>query len=132
MITARHKNTLEITKDEYVTERGTCIIACSSDKAASDLRGELREVIKDDLTVIIVKIRCRDISDIVLCRGSSNLKLSNNRKIIIRRSRYIDDATLCIESNKGAADLDRRLINMICMGETVEIVICALPLRGII
>jgi len=129
MITAKHRNTMEITKDNYVTERGTCIIACSADKALRDLREDLKQLIKNDNTVVVVKIRCVDKFEIVLCRGSSRLTLSSDRKIVIRKSKYVDDATLCIESNKGAADLDRGLISRLCMCDVVEIQICAIELE---
>ncbi len=132
MITGKHRNTIEITKDEYVTERGTCIIACSSDKAVKDLNSELRELLKNDNTIVIVKIITRNLSDIVICRGSKNLKLSNDRKIIIRRSRYVDDSTLCIEANKASIDIDRKIISMLCMCEEVTIKICAIDVSDIL
>ncbi|NPB00526.1 MAG: DUF371 domain-containing protein [Crenarchaeota archaeon] len=131
MISARHRNTIEITKDEYVTERGTCIIACSADKALKDLKDDLKRVLKNNNTVVVIKVKCVDKVEMILCRGSDRLILTNDRKIVVRKSKYIDDATLCIESNKGASDLDRVLISRICMGDIVEILICAIELENI-
>ncbi len=132
LVRARHRNTIEITKDNYITERGTCIIACSSNKALKDLDEELKKLLKNDKTVVVIKISCEEDEEIILCRGARELSLKDDRRIIIRKSRYIDNATLCIESNKGAADLNRRMISRICMGGIVEITICAISLEDII
>ncbi|KUO85763.1 MAG: hypothetical protein AT709_05205 [Caldivirga sp. MG_3] len=40
-VMATHRNTLEITRDDYVTKRGDCIVACCADKAALDLNTPL-------------------------------------------------------------------------------------------
>ncbi len=120
-ILAQHENTLEITKDPEVTPRGTCIVACSADKALADLDEEFVNALKRDDSIVVVKICVNSECDFVLCQGSKLLRPSNSRKIIIRKSTYIDDATLCIRSNKAAKDIDRRLINKICLGSDVTI-----------
>ncbi len=120
-ILAQHELTLEITKDAEVTPRGTCIIACRADKALADLSEEfLRAICRDD-AVVIVRIRADKFEDVVLCQGSSKLNPRNRNKIIVRKSTYIDDATLCIRANKAARDLDRRLVHAICTGSDVVV-----------
>ncbi len=120
-IKATHRSTIEITKDDYVTERGDCIIACSANKALSDLNSELKNVIRRDDTLVIIVIKVGDIVDYIVGRGSSKLTLSSDRKIIIRRSSYIDDATLTIHANKAAKDIDRELITKLVREEKVNI-----------
>ncbi len=124
-IRALHRNTLEITKDPAVTPRGDCIVACRANKAAADLRPEVRERIRHLDSLVIVVIRAGPVQDVVLCEGSPRLTLRDRSRIIIRKSTYVDDATLCIRANKAAADLDRRLINYICMCSEVEVEIIA-------
>ena len=46
----------------------------------------------------------------MIARGSEKLELSDTRRIIVRKSRYIESATLGIEANKAARDLSRELI----------------------
>ncbi len=131
LIRCTHRNTIEITKDKEITEKGTCIIACKSNKAVRDLEN-IRELLKNDKTIVVVKFHIKDIEDIVICRGSKNLILTNDRKIIIRKSNYIDDATLCIESNKASIDIDRRIIHYLCMEENITIKICAICIEDLI
>ena len=130
-IRATHETTLEITREDYVTPRGDCIIACMADKAVADLSPELKKVLQSDDTFVIVVLRVRDLQDFVLCQGSSRLTLSNPRKIIIRKSTYVDDATLCIRANKAARDIDRRIVNYLCTGEEVEVRIYAARLSEV-
>ena len=127
-IRATHRTTLEITKDETVTPRGDCIIACRANKAVADLNPQIRDILRRPDSFAILIIKAGEVQDIVLCEGSPELTLRDTRKLIIRKSRYVDDATLCIKANKAASDLDRRLINYICMGSSVEIEIIACSL----
>ncbi len=127
-ISAQHELTLEITKDPEVTPRGTCIIACRADKALADLREDFLRVLCRDDAIVIVRIRAGKYEDIVLCQGSSKLTPRSSSKMIIRKSTYIDDATLCIRANKAARDLDRRLVNLICTGSDVTVELYVLTL----
>ncbi|OYT25862.1 MAG: hypothetical protein B6V02_02780 [Thermoprotei archaeon ex4572_64] len=120
-IKATHRSTVEITKDNYVTERGDCIIACSASKALSDLNSELKSIIKRDDALVIIVIKVGDVTDYIIGKGSSKLTLSSDRKIIIRRSSYIDDATLTIRANKAAKDINRELIDKLVRGEEIKV-----------
>ena len=59
------------------------------------------------------------LKDIILAMGSSGLLLSSENKIIIRKSTYIESATLGIKSNKAARDIDRRLVEKLKNPDTV-------------
>ncbi len=116
LIKALHRTTFEVTKDSYLTPRGDCIIGISASKALSDLDPLVRSEIAKDDSVIIIDLVAGRASDRVVCRGSRALRLSSDRKIIVRKSRFIDDATLCIEANKSARDLNRELVNELRKG----------------
>ncbi len=120
-IRALHRTTLEITKDEYVTPRGDCIIACKADKSVADLSSQVKNLLRQPDSFVILVIRAGEVQDMVLCEGSPSLRLTDARKIVVRKSTYVDDATLCIRANKAAADLDRRLVSAICLDEAVEV-----------
>lgn len=70
-----------------------------------------------------------DYFDYVIGMGSSRLTLSNNNKLIIRRSSYIDDATLMIKANKAAINLDRRLIDRLKKGSPLTVYIVGVDLE---
>ncbi|MCD6195192.1 MAG: DUF371 domain-containing protein [Thermoprotei archaeon] len=118
-IKATHKTTLEITKEEYVTPRGDCIIAINATKAVKDLDPVLKSIIRRNDAIIIVVLETDNLKDVVLAMGSQELLLSSDNKIIIRKSTYIEPATLGIRSNKAARDIDRRLIERLKNPDTV-------------
>jgi len=118
-IKATHKTTLEITKEEYVTPRGDCIIAINATKAVKELDPVLKSIIRRNDAIIIVVLETDNLKDVVLAMGSQELLLSSDNKIIIRKSTYIEPATLGIRSNKAARDIDRRLIERLKNPDTV-------------
>ena len=127
-IKARHRTTIEITKDNYLTPRGDCIIGIRADKGLSDIRPELKEIVKKDGSIIIVIFMVDNYFDYVIGMGSSKLTLSNSNKLIIRRSNYIDDATLMIKANKAAIDLSRNLIDRLKKEDPLTIYIVGVDL----
>jgi hypothetical protein len=128
-VMATHRNTLEITRDDYVTKRGDCIVACCADKAALDLNTPLREVITGGCSLVVMIIVVGSEMDIVVGLGLRGLRLRDGRRIIVRRSAYIDDATVMVLANKAAKDLKRGLINKARDGEPVAVVIIGSELK---
>ncbi|NPA96132.1 MAG: DUF371 domain-containing protein [Crenarchaeota archaeon] len=116
VVRALHRTTFEITRDSYLTPRGDCIIAIGSNKGARDLSPEVRASIASDRAIVVVELVCNGVRDTVVCRGSSKLRLSDSRRIVVRRSRYVDGSTLCVESNKAARDLKRELVTELQRG----------------
>ncbi len=128
-VRAMHKSTIEITKDDYLTPRGDCIIGIKANKGLAELKEELKEILRKDTSIGIVVFLCDDIIDYVVGKGSSRLILSNPRKIIMRRSDYIDDATLIIRANKAARDLDRALIERLKAGSRLDVLVIGVDLE---
>ncbi len=112
-ITAKHRTTFQITKDEEISLRADCIIAVSSNKAINDLDEEFKNELRDDNSILKIIIKVDDLKDEIIAYGSKNLILNHDRDIVIRRSNFIDSRTLAIKSNKAAKDIDRRIIDRI-------------------
>lgn len=127
-ITAKHETTIEVIRDDYLTPQGDCIIGVNANKASSDLSEDFKETLKNNDTVLIVVLLSRSTYDYLIARGSSSLKLTDRRKIIIRKSDYIDDATLAIKSNKAAKDLSRELVRELVDGAQLYVVLIAIRL----
>ncbi|MGC9147920.1 MAG: DUF371 domain-containing protein [Sulfolobales archaeon] len=122
-ITARHKTTLEITKESYVTKKGDCIIAIESEKSVKDLRSEIKESIKRGWFISLV-IKAGNLVDYVMGLGDPRLSLEDPIRIVVRKSNYIDQKTLMIKANKAASDLNRDLVKNLRISDTsIDIII---------
>jgi len=109
-IKASHKTTLEVTKEPNLTPRGDCIIGVSADKAVKELCEEFKNCIHRDNAILIAVIRAHDLWDVILAQGSSRLLLTSDTKVILRKSTYIEPATLGVRASKAASDLRRDLV----------------------
>jgi len=122
LIKATHKSTLEITKDNFLTERGDCIIGINANYSVKDLPEDLKDHLLNEGKIKIV-IKVDDLIDDIIAYGSKNLLLTNDRSIVIRKSNYIDDRTLAINSNKSAIDINRKLIEELRKEKDMEFII---------
>jgi len=122
LIKATHKSTLEITKDNFLTKRGDCIIGINANYSVKDLPEDLKDHLLNEGKIKVV-IKVDDLIDDVIAYGSKNLLLKNDRSIVIRKSNYIDDRTLAINSNKSAIDIDRKLIEELRKEKDMEFII---------
>lgn len=109
-IKALHDTTFELTKDSHLTEKGDCIIGVNADKSASELNPQLREALKKNTSVVLIILKVDNIIDTVVGQGHRNLILNDQRRIIVRRSSYIDSATIVVNANKAAKQIKRNLI----------------------
>ena len=109
-ITATHKTTFEITKEESLTKRGDCIIAVSANKTMPDFKSEFKKALKNENAKLIIEIKAGEIREIVRAYGSSQLQLTHPTDMVIRKSSYICNRTLAIKADKAAADLSRSLV----------------------
>ncbi|HYB59560.1 MAG TPA: DUF371 domain-containing protein [Candidatus Acidoferrales bacterium] len=110
-ITARHKTTLQITKDENISKRADCIIAVSADKAVSDLTAEVKAALKTRVARVQVSICAAHTSQVVTGSGSAGLTHADAHDTVIRKSAFVSGRTLMINADKAAADLDRHFID---------------------
>ncbi len=105
-ISAKHKYTFEITKEDYLTERGDCIIGVDgfSNKEFQIKTEEITNSKKISYSLV-----CEDVAD----RGVGyKVVVSNPSSVsfVVRRSTFIDNRTSIIKSNKTALLLNRYLI----------------------
>ncbi|HID47625.1 MAG TPA: DUF371 domain-containing protein [Methanothermococcus okinawensis] len=104
-----HKTTLEITKEDYLTSTGDCIIGISADKSMLDFPEDFKERIRN-ASRVVVEILVDGLRDVVVGRGHRDLILNHPTDIVIRRSTYICPRTLMICADKGARDIDREIV----------------------
>jgi len=124
-ITAKHSTTIGITKDAEISKRADCIIAVNADKAPSDFPNDFKSLLKDNNAIVKIKIKVDDLEETIIGRGSSKLLLTHPKEIVIRKSNFICEKTLCIKANKAASDLNRKIIRKLQKGCKVLIEISA-------
>ena len=124
-VKATHRSTLEITKEDYLTPRGDCIICVKANKGLKELSDEIKEALKSGKKVKI-RITADDIVDEVEAVGDGKLTFENEISMVIRKSEYVDGRTLAIRVNKAARDIKRELVEKLRNPEqrvVVEIIV---------
>ena len=108
-IQCSHSTTIELTKDDYLTKKGTCILGIKASKACFDLNPELkRKILNGDKINVIIK--ADDIFDSFYGYGSKSLTLLSKKDMVFRTSNFICDRTVLIKCTKSSLDLNRSLI----------------------
>lgn len=123
-VKASHRTTLEITRDNYLTPRGDCIIGINADKGLVDLNESVKALIRGGGYVYLV-LRVEDLVDIVTGRGSPGLELSDPNRLIVRKSEYISPSTLMIKSDKSARDINREIVRKLKEGNELTAYVIA-------
>ncbi len=120
-ISARHKTTLEITGDKYLTPAGDCIIAIKADRCLPDLAPGFLDMLRSEGSRIEVLIECNGVRDRVTARGGRALTLNHGEDMVVRKSSYVCGRTLAVKANKAAADLKRELVDELKKGDRVMV-----------
>lgn len=123
LITAKHETTFEFTKDDFLTNRGDCIIAVGV-KGTKELSEDFKRLASIDSAIITVRMEVDGINEIAVGQGKRELKFNHPTDMVARKSSYICPRTLMIRSNKSASDFDREFIKRLRNSKsTVNIVI---------
>jgi len=120
-ITATNRRTLEITKDLYVTRRGDCIVACCAEKAAGELRREVLQALASRGVVVVV-IDAGDVQEVVTGE-TPGVAPTSRWRMVVRKSRHVDDSTVAVSADKAAADLNKALVAKLRQGVPVRVVV---------
>ncbi len=108
-ITAKHKTTLEITKDAEISKRADCIIGVKADKGLADFSEEFKRLARRDDAKIKVVLEVDGVRDVIIGRGSKSLTFEHESDIVIRKSTYTCGRTLMIKADKASIDIDERI-----------------------
>ncbi len=113
-ITAKHRTTLEITKEEKLTPRGDCIIGVKADKAICDIDERIKEWLKAGKRIEIEIILPQyGLKDSLIAFGSSDMTFKHKTDIVVRKSDYVCERTLAIRANKAAKDINREIVKLL-------------------
>ncbi len=112
-VRATHPTTLEITKEDWLTPRGDCIIGVRATKAGSDFGERFRKLARRSNTRILLQIKGGGVVEEVWGWGHPKITLNDSVRIIARRSRYVCDKTLMVAADKAAKDISRKLVGFL-------------------
>ena len=128
-VRALHRSTFEITKEEHLTPRGTCIIAIHADKGLCDLDTEFKNSLASDSALLVTTLCAGNERCTITARGSSRLTLDHPTDLVWRRSSFVDSRTIGVHADFTAQTLPRKLIDELIREEkmTVDMEIFTIP-----
>lgn len=126
-VQATHDSTLEITTDPYLTEAGDCIIAIEADTAPADFDDDFVEACQHPSATITITLDVGGLTDRIEGRGDPALTFTSDRSAVVRTSGYIDDRTVCVDSDGAAGDVDRHIVERLSAGDEVTVTLSVHP-----
>lgn len=108
-ILAKHVKTVEFTKDDDLSERGDCIIGIKSDFDLNELKKFNKKV------KFICSITDPETSEILSSdfKCFVNPEFSSEHEIVLRKSHFDSGRTFGFNLNRGANNLDRRIVELL-------------------
>ncbi|NHI83593.1 MAG: DUF371 domain-containing protein [Candidatus Thorarchaeota archaeon] len=105
-----HSTTLEITSEDNLTKRGTCIIGVNATVNLHDLDMNLKELASQDTTKIVLRMKVDGLLEEIIGWGASGLTYSDTTSMVARTSFFRCNRTVMVGTNKAASDLDRTFV----------------------
>lgn len=120
-VTAKHETTFEITKEDYLTKRGDCIIGIKADKSMRDFSEEFKRKLRKKNTKLEIILCCDNIKEKIIAYGHPKLSFKHSQDMVVRKSNFICDRTLAIKADKSARELKRELIEKLKQGKELQV-----------
>jgi hypothetical protein len=110
-IRSNHKKTIEITKESHLTTRGDCIIGVSANSSCADLPEELKNKLRDSKTYVRFLIRVDDDEFVLEGMGHSDLTLTHDEDIVLRKSDFTCPRTISVKCDKASDLVPREMVS---------------------
>ncbi len=113
-ITARHRTTLEVTKDCEISKRADCIIGVNADKSVSEIPEKAKILIRNGARIEVeMVLQDYGLRETMYGFGSPSMSFSHERDIVMRKSEYVCGRTLLIRASKSAKDICRDFVELL-------------------
>lgn len=122
-VRATHKTTFEVTKEDHLSERGTCIIGTCASKGAADLSDSFKEVLNTPGSTLVTTLSCKGINVIIHSRGGPGLSLCHHTDLVWRKSNFTCERTIGIMSTLSANDIPRNFIELLKSAAKLTVVL---------
>ena len=118
-ITARHKTTLEFTKDEDLSLKGDCIVGVKASFQLNKIKHFIKTMDNNKkITIIMERINNNSKNKIVeRINAEINPSFNSDREMVIRKTDFVSDRTFAIRADKAAFELNRNLVKNISNGK---------------
>jgi hypothetical protein len=124
-VTATHRTTFEITKEDELSLAGSCIIAVGADKGALDLSRRFRDALHHSDCRLTTTLSCGPYEVQITSRGDPGLSLTHPTDLVWRRSSFTCGRTIGIYADRTARDLPREMITLLAGGADVCVLLVA-------
>ena len=112
-ILATNLATFEITKENWLTRKGDCILAIGASKGAYDLSHAFKSVASQRNALITFCIEVGGETASTMGQGDFKLTFTHPTDIVGRKSNYTCNRTLMVNSEKSAFDFPRKLVDIL-------------------
>lgn len=112
-ITARHKTTLEFTKDAEMRLEGDCIVGVNADFSLSQLKKFIKSLKGNNTVTITIETLNEGNKIIEKINAEINPNFNSDREMVIRKTDFISERTFAIKANKAAFELNRDLMGFL-------------------
>lgn len=120
-VSAEHASTFEVTSDDWLTPAGDCILAVEADRVPADFDPAFVDACRDAEARITVTVAAEGHEETVMGRGHPDLTFEDDRSAVGRTSDYVDERTVMIDADRGAAGFDRGLVDALAAGADVTV-----------
>jgi hypothetical protein len=110
-ITGRHKTTLEITSEDFLTRRGTCIVGIRATQTLSMFDSSIKKLAGLETTKIILVLQTGEMIEQITGTGGPRLTYTDPVSMVARTSSYQCGRTLMINADKAASDLSDKFVS---------------------
>jgi hypothetical protein len=113
LVRSLHPTTIEVTTEEFLTEKGDCIVGVGAAKGCAGLDARVKEALRRRGSMVTIRLAVGTYSFSVRASGDPGLQLSHEHDMVIRRSDFISDRTLAIRADAAAKDIPRGMVNLL-------------------
>jgi uncharacterized protein len=125
LVLGTHPTTFEVTREDYLTGNGNCIIGIAADKGCAGLSPVFKAVLAHDDAVLVTRLACNGVVAEIRSRGSSKMALDHPSDMVWRKSAFVCGRTIAILSDRTALTLPRGLMENLAHGEEMVVTLTA-------
>lgn len=118
-IIGKHRTTLEITSEDFLTRRGTCIVGIRATQTLSTLDSSIKKLAGLETTKIVLVLQTGEMIEQITGTGGPRLTYADPVSMVARTSSYQCGRTLMIHADKAASDLRDEFVNRLRDGNAV-------------